>query len=59
MPSSAWRKSTRSGSQNACVEVRTHHANMQVRDSKLGDNSPVFSLPTADFVGLLRGSSDY
>ena len=56
MPTSAWRKSSRSGSQNQCVETRTKQGTMQVRDSKLGDSSPVLDLSTADFVGLLRAN---
>ena len=56
MPTSAWRKSTRSGAQNQCVEARTHRDNMQVRDSKLGDNSPIFDLTPADFTSLLQAN---
>jgi hypothetical protein len=53
---SHWRKSSRSsGQQNSdCVEARAIAADFQVRDSKLGDASPVFDLKTADFTGLLR-----
>lgn len=52
---SAWRKSSRSsGTNNSnCVEARSTVGAFQVRDSKLGQVSPVFDLPTADFVGLL------
>ncbi|MEU8538788.1 DUF397 domain-containing protein [Streptomyces sp. NPDC048717] len=44
-----WRKSSYSGSQGgACVEVATHPAAVHVRDSKLGETSPVFTVsPTA------------
>jgi hypothetical protein len=53
---SHWRKSSRSsGQQNSdCVEARAVAADFQVRDSKLGDASPVFDLEAADFTGLLR-----
>jgi hypothetical protein len=60
----AWRKSSRSsgnGSSN-CVEVaalrdETQEAAaraFQVRDSKLGDGSPVFDMSAPDFAALLR-----
>ncbi|MEU6246543.1 DUF397 domain-containing protein [Glycomyces sp. NPDC047010] len=51
----AWRKSTRSDATNNsnCVEARSESGTFQVRDSKLGQVSPVFDLATADFVGLL------
>ncbi|MGH8795293.1 MAG: DUF397 domain-containing protein [Stackebrandtia sp.] len=52
---SPWRKSSRSGSQpsGSCVETRLHAERFQVRDSKLGDASPVLSLTAEDFTGLL------
>ncbi|THV41537.1 DUF397 domain-containing protein [Glycomyces buryatensis] len=54
-----WRKSSRSsntGDQN-CVEARAFEGQYQVRDSKLGEDSPVFDLPTAEFTGLLRAAA--
>ncbi|WP_100445113.1 DUF397 domain-containing protein [Glycomyces xiaoerkulensis] len=50
-----WRKSTRSSGTNSnnCVEARTSGGAFQVRDSKLGHESPVFDLGAADFAGLL------
>jgi hypothetical protein len=52
----SWRKSTRSANsgQSDCVEARNTAAGFQVRDSKLGHDSPVFDLTAADFTGLLR-----
>jgi hypothetical protein len=52
----SWRKSTRSsdGAQSDCVEARNTAAGFQVRDSKLGHDSPVFDLSASDFTGLLR-----
>jgi hypothetical protein len=52
----SWRKSTRSNNtaQTDCVEARNTAAGFQVRDSKLGHDSPVFDLTAADFTGLLR-----
>ncbi|GAA2268731.1 hypothetical protein GCM10009853_022650 [Glycomyces scopariae] len=51
----AWRKSSRSsGTDNSnCVEARHTPETFQVRDSKLGETSPVFDLNSADFAGLL------
>jgi hypothetical protein len=36
------------------VEARTAGTGFQVRDSKLGDDSPIFELKTADFTALLQ-----
>lgn len=51
-----WRKSTQSSNsgQTDCVEARNTLAGFQVRDSKLGHESPVFDLSASDFSGLLR-----
>lgn len=59
MRQTGWRKSSRSNSQtnNECVEARAIAADFQVRDSKLGEESPVFDLPAADFTGLLLAAS--
>lgn len=52
-----WRKSSRSGGGgNACVEARTDEMGFQVRDSKLGEDSPIFALADTDFTGLLRAA---
>lgn len=53
-----WRKSSRSsGAQDSgCVEARPAASGFQVRDSKLGDSSPIFDLEAADFTGLLRAA---
>ncbi|THV32914.1 DUF397 domain-containing protein [Glycomyces buryatensis] len=55
---SPWRKSSRSsgGENSDCVEARSSAGDFQVRDSKLGDGSPIFDLKTADFTGLLRAA---
>lgn len=52
----AWRRSTRSGPTNDsnCVEVSACTDNgFHLRDSKLGDGSPVFDLAGADLAALL------
>lgn len=52
-----WRKSSRSGGgENTCVEARNAPTGFQVRDSKLGDSSPIFDLKAAEFKGLLRAA---
>lgn len=54
---SPWRKSSRSGDQGAnCVEARTNGEKFEVRDSKLGEQSPIFALGSEEFVSLLRAA---
>jgi hypothetical protein len=54
---SPWRKSRRSNDQGAnCVEARTNEERFEVRDSKLGDDSPIFGLSTEAFQSLLRAA---
>ncbi|GAA2128468.1 DUF397 domain-containing protein [Glycomyces algeriensis] len=52
-----WRKSTRSGVDNNsdCVELAAcpEGDGFHVRDSKLGDASPVFDLSASDLMSLL------
>ncbi|MGH8792199.1 MAG: DUF397 domain-containing protein [Stackebrandtia sp.] len=50
-----WRKSSRSGgTSGTCVEARMSGRVLQVRDSNLGDASPILDLTAHDFVGLLN-----
>jgi hypothetical protein len=53
----AWRKGTRSGVDNNsdCVELAAcpEGNGFHVRDSKLGDDSPVFDLTPGDLTSLL------
>jgi hypothetical protein len=52
-----WRKSSRSGNSGGnCVEVRGFDEEFQVRDSKLGDGSPVFGFAREDLQSLLRAA---
>ncbi|THV38646.1 DUF397 domain-containing protein [Glycomyces buryatensis] len=53
-----WRKSSRSqgDQQSDCVEARVSEGAFQVRDSKLGDNSPIFDLRASDFTSLLSAA---
>ena len=55
---SAWRKSTRSAGEMACVELRSSEEGFQVRDSKLGERSPALDMTSADLTGLLRAAKD-
>jgi hypothetical protein len=50
-----WRKSTRSSDSGNgdCVEARPAPAGFELRDSKLGPDSPIFALPAKDFNTLL------
>lgn len=50
-----WRKSTRSQStgNGDCVEARPAPAGFELRDSKLGTDSPIFALPAKDFTTFL------
>lgn len=59
METTSWRKSSRSNStgDNNCVEARQAAARFQVRDSKLGDDSPIFDLGAAEFKSLLGGAA--
>ncbi|MFC3494241.1 DUF397 domain-containing protein [Glycomyces rhizosphaerae] len=53
-----WRKSSRSqgDQQSDCVEARASEGAFQVRDSKLGETSPVFDLASSDFTSLLSAA---
>ena len=50
---SLWRKSSRRGGQGNCVEARLN-GTPEIRDSKMGDASPVLELSRYDFVALLN-----
>ncbi len=51
-----WRKSSYSASQNGCVEIRlTMSPTVGVRDSKLGETSPVLTFSRKSFAAFLAG----
>jgi len=58
MNAGKWRKSSRSqgNADSNCVEARTASNGFQVRDSKLGDDSPIFNLAGQEFTSLLRAA---
>jgi hypothetical protein len=49
-----WRKSSRSGSEGSCVEVRRLPAAIQVRDTK-DRTGPVLSFPAEAWHGFIAG----
>jgi hypothetical protein len=51
---SAWRTSTRSGTNGACVEVRLAQAAVQVRDTK-DRTGPVLSFPASAWQSFITG----
>lgn len=53
MLSREWKKSSRSQPQGDCVELRRHDEAVQVRDTKLGGDSPVLGLAVADYACLI------
>lgn len=55
MQTTSWRKASRSSGNNNsdCVEARRRGKTFQVRDSKLGEGSPIFDLDATEFVSLL------
>lgn len=54
---SRWRKSSRSQANGgSCVELRVNETDFQVRDSKLGEASPILDLAMNDLESLLRAA---
>lgn len=55
MLSEEWRKSSRSGDNTSqqCVEARALASVVQVRDTKLGEDSPILGASRADWQGFL------
>ena len=57
MTDNGWRKAKASGGQgDNCVEVRMREGSFQVRDSKLGDASPIFDLSHDTLTALIRSA---
>ncbi|GAB4007805.1 hypothetical protein GCM10029992_62520 [Glycomyces albus] len=57
MAENGWRKAKASGGDgNNCVEVRKQAGCFQMRDSKLGDASPIFNLGHDTLTALIRSA---
>jgi hypothetical protein len=54
MLSRDWQKSSRSGSEGDCVELRQRADVVQVRDSKLGDASPILGLDATSYASVIK-----
>ena len=55
--SAQWRKSSRSGGNN-CVEVALNLETPRIRDSKLGDASPILDVKPSAYAAFLKAVSD-
>ncbi len=54
----SWRKSSRSATSGACVEIGAGSASIGVRDSKLGDGSPVLVFNRRQAAAFLAAVKD-
>lgn len=52
-----WIKASYSDNGSGCVSMRRHDGKIQVRDSKLGDNSPVLNFSKSEIVAWLDGAN--
>jgi hypothetical protein len=52
-----FRKSTFSGTRGSCVDVHRHNdgTGAMVRDTKLGDNSPILNFDEEEWVAFIAG----
>ncbi|MFY1637471.1 DUF397 domain-containing protein [Solwaraspora sp. WMMA2065] len=53
-PAAGWRKSTRSGGDDNCVEVNVTGDRVGVRDSKAGPAGPILDFSRTSFASLLH-----
>nr|MDT0659513.1 DUF397 domain-containing protein [Micromonospora sp. DSM 115978] len=53
-PATGWRKSTRSGGDDNCVEVNATVDRVGVRDSKAGPTGPTLAFSRPAFAMLIR-----
>jgi hypothetical protein len=49
-----WQKSSHSAAQTDCVELRQRADVVQVRDSKLGDASPILGLDATSYASVIK-----
>lgn len=52
-----WKPAAQCGDGHACVECRTDGGMVQIRDSKLGDASPVLEFTPEEWVAFLGGAN--
>lgn len=57
MLTAQWQKSTLSGGGNGCVEARIVDGRIEVRDSKLGEKSPVLRFNDIEWDAFLAGAA--
>lgn len=53
--SASWRKASYSQGESACVEIAEAGGWIGVRDSKLGDASPILTFTPAEFAAFRNG----
>jgi hypothetical protein len=53
-----WKKSTRSGAAGHCVEAQIQDGTVQVRDTKLGEASPILNFTRDEWTAFLGGAND-
>lgn len=51
-----WIKASRSASGGSCVQLRTREGDVEVRDSKAGESSPILRFTPAEFAAFLDGA---
>lgn len=53
-----WRTSSYSNNGASCVEVRLIGNRIEVRDTKLGEDSPVLGFTSSEWTVFMRGAQD-
>lgn len=51
-----WIKASASGNGGECVQMRRNEDRVELRDSKLGDDSPLLAFTRAEFAAWLDGA---
>ena len=53
-----WRKATKSNNNGACAAVRAIGGMVQIRDTKLGEDSPVLSFTAKEWEAFVDGAKN-